>query len=311
MKAGLISLLLLAPVVVQAEFTDFRGEPVVIENEKIRHLVFTDIWAVYDGRGDEQLLERLPASFRQQSQQIWIQPQLNVTTAQLQEFTGYYPQLQPLVLDKEFRLMRSEGVWESPYHVLYQGEQRVFSGSTDELRRYLGLTVTEKMEAVAADKASDNEADNAVVSAGPPQRKKQQPVQQKKPQAGADMGEIMLLNAGGKEQSLKTLTAEKPLSLVFLDTLCPMPHFPGCEDKIAQLNQLVASTPERQWVGVVNSYYVNAEAVEPFRQRFKLTLPLMFDHEHKVFDAFDVHANPYQIDIGIGGVLKSRGDQIQ
>ena len=121
----------------------------------------------------------------------------------------------------------------------------------------------------------------------------------------------MLLNAGGKEQSLKTLTAEKPLSLVFLDTLCPMPHFPGCEDKIAQLNQLVASTPERQWVGVVNSYYVNAEAVEPFRQRFNLTLPLIFDHEHKVFDAFEVHATPYQIDIGIGGVLKSRGDQIQ
>jgi hypothetical protein len=37
----------------------------------------------------------------------------------------------------------------------------------------------------------------------------------------------------------------------------------------------------------------------------------MFDHEHKVFDAFDVHATPYQIDIGIGGVLKNRGDQIQ
>jgi peroxiredoxin len=305
MKAGLMSLLLLAPVMVQAELTDFRGEPVVIENEKIRHLVFTDIWAVYDGRGDEQLLQHLPASFRQQSQQIWIQPQLNVTTAQLEEFSGYYPQLQPLVLDKEFRLMRSEGVWESPYHVLYQGEQRVFSGSTDELRRYLGLTVNEeekaKEEAVAVV--------STAVTVGT--QKKQQPVQQKKPQAGADMGDIMLLNAGGKEQSLKTLTAEKPLSLIFLDTLCPMPHFPGCEDKIAQLNQLVASTPERQWLGVVNSYYVNAEAVEPFRQRFKLTLPLMFDHEHKVFGAFDVHATPYQIDISIGGVLKSRGDQIQ
>ena len=108
--------------------------------------------------------------------------------------------------------------------------------------------------------------------------------------------------------ALVKLADKRPLSLVFLDALCPMPQFPGCEAKISQLNELVKADSSRQWLAVVNSYYVNEDYAKDFVKKFDLKLPVLFDQENTIYRAYDVYASPYQIKVNSQGVIESRGD---
>lgn len=93
---------------------------------------------MYEGKRVDEEVAALPASFLNASQQVWIQPDLNVTFAYMEEFQGYYPGITPLVLDQGFELMEEYRVWERPYHVLLKQGTAVFSGNTQALRGYLG-----------------------------------------------------------------------------------------------------------------------------------------------------------------------------
>ena len=140
------------------------------------------------------------------------------------------------------------------------------------------------------------------------------PAKSVKPRAGTNAPVFALQTLTGKRLSLSTalagLTNDQPLSLVFIDTLCPMPQFPGCEQKLAQLSRLVLNDPERHWLGVVNSYYVSENTARQFAKKFALKLPLVFDHDNRIFKAYDVYATPYQIDISRDGLIESRSDRL-
>ncbi|MEI8596652.1 hypothetical protein [Photobacterium sp. Hal280] len=136
---------LLTPAVAQAESSvalleqqqTIAGKPIALSDQTRTHLVFLDIWTSYAGEGAETFVAQLPASFRQSTQQIWIQPEFNVTRAQLQEFQSYYPQVAPLVLDHQQALLKQFGFWQTPAHVLIEHGKVVFSGGNDALLAYL------------------------------------------------------------------------------------------------------------------------------------------------------------------------------
>lgn len=89
-----------------------------------------------------------------------------------------------------------------------------------------------------------------------------------------------------------------------------MPQFPGCEQKIAQLNKLIKEDNPQQWLGVMNSYYVNEDYVNGFIANYGLTLPILFDKNNTIYRAYDVYASPYFVKVNQQGKIISRSDQI-
>lgn len=304
-----------------AHLTSFTGKPIVQDKNKITHLIFIDLWRSYEGRGDEEMLASLPEQFLQLSQQIWLQPEINVTKAQLAEFQQYFPQVTPLVLDHNFALMRAFKVWQAPFHVLLEGKQQLFFGDSDALALYMAekYPAQNRAKLTANDQQSDQHND---VNASPADKlvatshrvESTDNDAQTKPLPGYNAPEFWVQSMADQPLVLSSLLAklsqDQPLSLVFIDSLCPMPHFPGCEDKLAKLMTLIENDRQRQWLGIVNSYYINQQSAELFAKRFKLDLPLVFDHQNKIFKAYEVHATPYQIDINSTGVILSRSEQL-
>ncbi len=296
--------------------TSYKGETIERKKDKITHLVFIDVWRAYSGQGDDKVVAALPKRYLQQSQQVWVQPEINVTKPQLAEFQQYLPHISPLVLDTKFELMRSLNIWSSPYHVLVKGNEQLFSGDATALTNFVSqhfATADEKLDhqkKLTAQIESDNIAKvqvnkkSAVKTAQKPH----------KPLAG-DVApqfstQTMLGEAVSLTSSLKKLQDNKPLNLVFLDALCPMPQFPGCEQKIADLNKLIKADANQQWLAVVNSYYVNEDYVKDFVANFELTLPILFDTNNTIYRAYDVYASPYLIKVNRNGKILSRSDQI-
>jgi len=291
----------------------FDGHAVAIEDSKLTHLIFQEIWSSYEGFGEEARVAALPSVFTNSSQQVWVQPGINVTEAQLTEYQGYYPQVKPLVLDRGYRLMRSLGAWELPLHVILKDGKEVFSGSGEELSAVAltHFTTTETMQLwlrVGANSSSDrivNEEKSVTFSIN-----KAAKPRYSKPVKGDQAPIFTAQTMAGDTVSLLGLSYNKPLSLVFLDSLCPMPHFPGCEAQIEQLGRLVEDDDSREWLGVVSSFYVNEDVVKQFRDKFKLKLPLVFDTDNQIYQSYGVHASPYQIDISREGNIRSRGAEI-
>ena len=305
-----------SPVLLLENITTFDGQSLVLENSKLTHLIFQDIWNSYEGLGEEARIAALPKAFVNNSQQIWVQPGINVTEAQLAEFQGYYPQVTPLVLDHGHRLMRSLGAWDFPLHVILKDGNKVFSGSGEELstvatkhfstREALNQWLQIKTDDLPFMRVAGTEKSKSVSfsineAAKPGYRKLEE---------GDQAPVFIVTTLSGNTVSLLGLANNKPLSLIFLDSLCPMPHFPGCEAQIEHLNHLVTKDDSREWLGVVSSFYVNEEIVQQFRDKFQLKLPLVFDTDNQIYQSYGVHASPYQIDISRDGNIRSRGSEI-
>lgn len=295
--------------------TDFKGQAIELNDDKILHLVFTDIWSIYGNeRNDPAFVAALPTAYLNQSQQIWVQPGMNITVAQMHEFLKYYPSVSPLVLDKGFQLMRNEQVWSSPFHVLYKDNQRIFAGHSKALLKHLGIKDDSAREITNHQPLVEDQNQESIKSSNtnlPVTASKKTPIKSlDKVTMGDRAPAFTATSLTGEELALSALTKKKPLSLVFLDSLCPMPQFPGCEAKLQQLQNLIKEDNSRQWLGVVNSYYVTEAVAQEFASAFKLTLPLVFDHNNHIFKAYQVHATPYQVDIAKGGQLVYRGDTI-
>jgi peroxiredoxin len=294
----------------------FDGQAVAIESSKLTHLVFQEIWSSYENLGEEVRVSTLPKAFMDLSQQVWVQPGINVTEAQLTEYQGYYPQITPLVLDRGYRLMRSLGGWELPLHIILKDGKTVFSGNGDDLsivasNHFLTETTIHQWLQTAANNFSIKAA--AAVEVSRPisfSLKGAVKPRYHKPVVGEQAPVFTAKTMVGDTVSLRTLSKSKPLSLIFVDSLCPMPHFPNCEAKLEQLNDLVAKDASREWLGVVSSFYVNENVAQQFRDKFNLKLPLIFDIDNKIHQAYRVNASPYQIDISRDGYIHSRGDEI-
>lgn len=129
--AGAMSASLTTATFAGVEQTSISGEVISLDHDT--HLIFFDVWASYQGAGPEKTLAALPQPFINQFNQVWVQPSMNVTLAQLSEFQQYYPDVKPIVLDKGYQLFRQYDVWQSPYHVLLDNGRVVFSGNGQQL----------------------------------------------------------------------------------------------------------------------------------------------------------------------------------
>lgn len=98
------------------------------------------------------------------------------------------------------------------------------------------------------------------------------------------------------------------VGLIFLDSLCPMPQFPECEQKLVVIKQEMARNSSTQWVGVMNSYYVDENFATQFLDKHDLTLPVIFDKGNVLFAAYGVFATPYVIIVNPHGLIKSRAE---
>jgi len=300
--------------------TTFNGHSIVVDKEKITHLVFIDLWRSYEGKGDEQMIVALPDKFLQQSQQLWLQPEVNVTKAQLAEFQQYFPTVTPLILDQQFSLMRALKVWQSPFHVLVKGNQKLFSGDNKALLGFIAKRYPMSVNtAIITNTTSIDTEGNSVKTLGNGKTasdvlssKGSKPMKPNKPIKGDKAPQFSAITLTGKKVTLADelikLNNRKPLNLIFIDALCPMPHFPDCEAKLAQVNELIKADESRQWLGVVNSYYVNEEFSQQFAEKFALKLPLIFDKDNTIYRAYDVYASPYLIKINHQGIIESRSD---
>jgi len=249
-----------------------------------------------------------------------LQPEVNVTKAQLAEFQQYFPKLTPLILDQQFSIMRALNVWQSPFHALVQGNKKLFSGDNKALLAFIGkrysmavnTTSVTNTASIELDEKSVNTLENGQIASDELSNKGSKPLKPNKPIIGDKAPQFSATTLTGKKVTLADalikLNNSKPLNLVFMDALCPMPHFPDCEEKLAQVNELIKADKSRQWLGVVNSYYVNEEFAQQFAERFSLKLPLLFDQDNTIYRAYDVYASPYLIKINQQGVIESRND---
>lgn len=295
----------------------FQGKSIKRQQDKITHLVFIDVWRAYSGEGDDKVVAALPQNYLQQSQQIWVQPEINVTKAQLAEFQQYLTHISPLVLDTKFDLMRSLKVWSSPYHVLLKNDKQLFAGNAAALTDFVIKQYAPTEEKIAYQKnlsSSENVTKVIKVQANKESRIKTAH-KPNKPLAGDVAPHFSAKTLLGEKVSLTTslnkLKKNQPFNLVFLDALCPMPQFPDCEQKIAQLNKLIKEDSSQQWLGVVNSYYVNEDYVRSFVENFGLKLPILFDNNNTIYRAYDVYASPYFVKVDQQGKIISRSDQVR
>ncbi|UXI00980.1 peroxiredoxin family protein [Photobacterium sp. TY1-4] len=296
-----------------AEKPTIHGRFLTLPEHKTAHLVFMDIWNSYAGQGAEQFVAALPEDFLAQSQQIWIQPEINVTTAQLKEFQGYYPMVAPLVLDRSQQLLRQFQFWQTPSHVLVEEGKVVFQGDNTALLRYLNQDVPEPSASLQAQ-------EQAQVQVQDQEQAQEAALLANKtvyhvPKPGESAPPFTVETLSGERLSLAGLlnpaAGGQPVSLLFMDALCPMPQFPDCEAKLAQWRALVQDSPQRQWVGVISGFYIDESIARAFAEKHTLDVPVVFDVDNQLFQQYGVHASPYQIDIGADGTLVSRSEQIR
>lgn len=104
-------------------------------------------------------------------------------------------------------------------------------------------------------------------------------------------------------------SSEKPLVLMFADSLCPLPHFPGCEQKIAEFNRLEKKYRDKvNWLQVIKGYYVDKAHVQGYLKDFAITAPSIWDTDNKIFTDYQVFANPYIVVINPQGDVVFRRD---
>ena len=92
---------------------------------------------------------------------------------------------------------------------------------------------------------------------------------------------------------LADLQADEHLSLVFVDSLCPMPQFVGCEASLARL----AKRKDNNTLIVVNGHYVDENHVKQFVATNKLSQPVVWDQHNQIFNRNGVLATVTEIRI--------------
>ncbi len=296
-----------------------------------QHLIFINIWDNFDPKSELfQLVSALPRSFAEKHTQVWVQPEINVTHAQLVEYQGYFPDVAPIAMDTQLTLMKGLGIWETPYHVIVSQDKVVFKGNNQELATQFGLELVTKVPAVDEQSAltskeamsketkpAETMSDETMPEETKPEKEQPEVASKseertyQKVEIGQSAPRFNKPTLTGGSINLSHLLEgkeAKPVSLVFLDALCPMPHFPNCESKLQNLVQHMENNKGSHWVGVMSPFYVDEAIAKDFVKRMDLTMPVIFDHGNELFRSYGVYATPYQIDIGRHGKLLTRKD---
>lgn len=116
-----------------------------------------------------------------------------------------------------------------------------------------------------------------------------------------------LTDINGKTYTLFAQHAQA--DLIFVDALCPMPHFPGCEAFIADLAEHYNADQHNGYL-VFNTFYVDAATIVSFVKKHQLTLPVIIDSEMVLHQRFSIHGTPYQITLNKNGSVNYRGTQL-
>ncbi|ASP38705.1 hypothetical protein CHH28_08430 [Bacterioplanes sanyensis] len=266
------------------------GQAVELEQQARRHLVFMDIFASYSGHGAELQWQQLPQEFTRQYPVLWVQPELNITREQVAEYQQLFPDMRPMVVDAQLQWMQHFNVWSSPYHVLLREGEVEFAGDYAALRQHLKLAP--KVDPITADAMPTADTiegfDYHYVQAG-----------DTAPSA------VVTTMTGEKIDLASWYQQNQGGRIVFLDSLCPMPHFPGCEQELQQLSQTLKHSSQG-WLGVMNGFYVSQDIAEAFLQRFDLSLPVVFDQNNQLFGRFGVLSTPYVVEVDADGKLAQR-----
>lgn len=109
----------------------------------------------------------------------------------------------------------------------------------------------------------------------------------------------------GRKHSL--FQENQHVRLIFLDALCPMPHFPDCEKNIETIRRKIDSNNDHAYV-IYNSFYVSPEEAQLFSEKQRLNLPAVFDHQQTLFDQLGVYSTPYLIILTKDGGIHYRGN---
>ncbi len=107
-------------------------------------------------------------------------------------------------------------------------------------------------------------------------------------------------------QAVPSLDGDKPVQLIFLDARCPNTHFPNCESVLRQLHE--SYREGERWVAIINSFYIDTNAIRGFIQENQLALPVLFDSERRLYERFHVYATPYLITLNRDGEVLYRGE---
>lgn len=102
----------------------------------------------------------------------------------------------------------------------------------------------------------------------------------------------------------------QPVNLIFLDSLCPMPHFPECEQKLEQLNALSAANRDAQWLGIIKGFYVDEAWVKQFVERWRLSFPVIWDSDNTIFSQYRVFGTPYRVSVAADGRIRQRSESM-
>lgn len=108
------------------------------------------------------------------------------------------------------------------------------------------------------------------------------------------------------DQTLPSLEGDEPVQLIFLDARCPNLHFPTCESVLEQLREEYGEGD--RWLAIINSFYIDTNAIRGFIQENQLALPVLFDGERRLYERFHVYATPYLITLNRNGEVLYRGE---
>lgn len=262
------------------ELRTVNGDTVVISDIGTVHLVFIDIWASYGGHGPEAAVKALPDTFLDSVPTVWIQPRLNVTDAQVLKYQSVFPNSKPLVIDDYLRLMRQSGVRTTPAHVLLKNGAVAFHGDTPALLAHIGAPPAKKSPETMDEPGVEQQS----VPPGIPSV-----------EDVADLSKVFFASGD-------------TVHLIFLEDLCPMPHFPQCEETVQALSQSYDAGKDN-WVVIYNSFYSDAHSVYRFAEKHNLKMPALFDQKRTLYERYQVHSTPYLIQVDRNGKVLYRGDE--
>ncbi|GLX79924.1 hypothetical protein tinsulaeT_32640 [Thalassotalea insulae] len=113
----------------------------------------------------------------------------------------------------------------------------------------------------------------------------------------------------GAPISYKMNALDKPLLILFSDSLCPFHHLPNCEAKIEKFKQVAQLFDTKvNFLQVVKGYYVTQNDVINYNKKFNIKVSTIWDTENKLFKLYNVFSNPYAILINKSGKITYRKD---
>ena len=113
----------------------------------------------------------------------------------------------------------------------------------------------------------------------------------------------------GKPFEYRVKKQNKPVVLLFSDSLCPFHHLPNCENELAEFNRLVKKHGDKvKFVQVLKAYYTDKDTILGYNKKFNIDVPTVWDTDNRIFSNYGVFANPYVVLLDKNGRVSFRRD---